>query len=185
MMMLRLRTALLGFLICVTLVMFGNTAYIHLKAVLAQQLIAYAWQQGDSTKPWPWADTWPVARLRFNKSDIYVLNGADGSSLAFGAGLVNGTHMPGSGGTALIGGHRDTHFRLLRDLSIGERFLVQTTDGRWLTFEVSVIEVINSNQQPEMVIHSDRSEILLVTCYPFDAVVPGGPLRYVVRAEQL
>jgi len=23
----------------------------------------------------------------------------------------------------------------------------------------------------------------LVTCYPFDAVVPGGPLRFVVQAE--
>ena len=29
---------------------------------------------------------------------------------------------------------------------------------------------------------SDAPMLTLVTCYPFDAVVPGGPLRYVVTA---
>ncbi len=28
-----------------------------------------------------------------------------------------------------------------------------------------------------------RPVLSLVTCYPFDAVAPGGPLRYVVTAE--
>jgi sortase A len=27
--------------------------------------------------------------------------------------------------------------------------------------------------------------LILVTCYPFDAIVPGGPLRYVVYARKV
>jgi sortase A len=30
----------------------------------------------------------------------------------------------------------------------------------------------------------ERDQLVLVTCYPFDAMVPGGPLRYVVIAEK-
>src|SRR5688500_11563212 len=46
----------------------ANGAYIHAKAWLAQRLIASAWArtlEGErEVKPWPWADTWPVARLK-------------------------------------------------------------------------------------------------------------------------
>ena len=35
----------------------------------------------------------------------------------------------------------------------------------------------------DMNIETDVPLITLVTCYPFDAVVPGGPERYLVFAE--
>jgi sortase A len=31
----------------------------------------------------------------------------------------------------------------------------------------------------------DQPGLLLVTCYPFDAINPGGPLRYVVAAQEI
>ncbi|MFK8018543.1 MAG: hypothetical protein AB8B86_02135, partial [Pseudomonadales bacterium] len=83
----------------------ADGAYIHAKANLAQWLIGNAWQKSHSengqvsvaknygvtqqaVKPWPWADTWPVARLQYNKGqqDLYILAGAQGNSLAFGPG---------------------------------------------------------------------------------------------------
>jgi hypothetical protein len=36
---------------------------------------------------------------------------------------------------------------------------------------------------PFKVSGEDGPMLLLVTCYPLDALVPGGPLRYVVLAE--
>ena len=60
---------------------FGHGAWIQAKAWLAQVLIAQAWQRvlaGEvHAKPWPWADTWPVARLSVPSLGIerYVLEG--------------------------------------------------------------------------------------------------------------
>ena len=64
--------------------------YIHAKAILAQHLLDHAWQRARDgvahAKPWPWADTWPVARLTARGLDswVYVLADASGRSLAFG-----------------------------------------------------------------------------------------------------
>lgn len=70
----------------------GRGAWIQAKAVLAQVLIAQAWSRtlnGEAkVKPWPWADTWPVAKLAVPRLGLeyYVLEGADGSAIAFGPG---------------------------------------------------------------------------------------------------
>ena len=99
----------------------GHGAWIHAKAWLAQLLLQRAWERtlrGEAAaKPWPWADTWPVARLRVpaHGVDLIVLSGVSGRTLAFGPG-----HAPA---------------------------------------------------------------LVLMTCYPFDALAPGGPLRYVVTAR--
>ena len=70
----------------------GQGAYIHVKAELAQVLMARAWSEtrtsGRKTRPWHWADTWPVARLQAPEHGIeqVVLNGETGNVLAFGPG---------------------------------------------------------------------------------------------------
>ena len=98
------RTLILSGLVVVALVAWGNTAFIHAKASLARTLVAGAWEDrlaGNSdslARSWPWADTWPVARLRYGDVDTYVLAGAHGSALAFGPGLVDGTFLPGQSG---------------------------------------------------------------------------------------
>src|SRR5207248_2826247 len=72
--------------------LFGHGAYIYAKAGLAQVLLRRAWERtlaGErDVKPWPWADTWPVARLTIPKAgtDSIVLAGASGRTLAFGPG---------------------------------------------------------------------------------------------------
>ena len=79
----------------------GEAAYIHAKAWLAQRLIASAWNRslasGAAAKPWPWADTYPVARLEAprQKQSLMVLAGSSGRTLAFGPGHVEGTPLPG------------------------------------------------------------------------------------------
>ena len=80
--------------------------YIHAKAILAQHLLEHAWQRmrggAAQAKPWPWADTWPVARLGAAGLDgwVYVLADASGRSLAFGPGHVAETASPGRRATA-------------------------------------------------------------------------------------
>src|ERR1043166_2831899 len=71
-------------------VLIGQGAYIHAKALVAQVLLERAFAQtratGKDVKPWSWADTWPVARLEFPRigRSAIVLNGSNGQALAFG-----------------------------------------------------------------------------------------------------
>ena len=165
----------------------GQALYIHAKAQLAQYLIADAWQQTltgkRAVKPWPWADTWPVARLSVPAlgEAVYVLAGADGRAIAFGPGHMHGTPLPGAEGNSVIGGHRDTHFAFLRDLKQGETISVQRADGAWRRYRVSEASVVDKSA-----VHVARdtgtTKLTLVTCWPFDAVRAGGPARYVVTA---
>lgn len=165
----------------------GQGLYIHAKARLAQALIAHAWAasraSGSPLRPWPWADTYPIARLRVPARDIdlYVLEGDSGRSLAFGPGHMSRTAMPGQAGNAVISAHRDTHFAFLKDLRVGDELLIESADASTRRYRVLDTAVVD---QSEMAITDDTREtrLTLLTCYPFDALLPGGPLRYMVSA---
>lgn len=164
-----------------------NAAWIPAKAVLAQHLLQQAWQRtlaGErQVKPWPWADTWPVARLQApdHGVDLIILAGGSGRTLAFGPGHMDGSARLGDAGNSVIGGHRDTHFEFLGDLTITDRLLLETMQSSfWL--QVTDIQVVNS-EEAKLNLWTDDRLLTLVTCYPLDAPVPGGPLRLVVTAE--
>ncbi len=166
---------------------FGRGAWIHAKAWLAQGLIAHAWSRtlsGESeVKPWSWADTWPVARLSVPRLGIerYVLAGDDGAGMAFGPGHVRSTAVPGAAGNSVIGGHRDTHLAFLRELRTGDTLVVERPDGARISYRVRWAEVLD-RREIWVAKQEGPARLTLVTCYPFDALRAGGPLRYVVVA---
>ncbi|MFQ5609901.1 MAG: sortase domain-bontaining protein, partial [Woeseiaceae bacterium] len=69
-------------------------------------------------------------------------------------------------------------------LAIGEPLYVQTSDGRNHMFEVVDLDVVDSTRG-SLLLDTDDSMLSLVTCYPFDATEPGGPMRYVVTARKI
>ncbi len=168
----------------------GQGAYIPAKAWLAQELMQRAWLRvtagEDRAAPWPWADTWPVARLRAENRDVdlIVLAGGSGRTLAFGPGHLSASAMPGEAGNSVIAGHRDTHFAFLRDVQPGEMFGVETMRGEHHLYEVVSAAVVDA-RRGSLILDTDLAVLTLVTCYPFDAVEAGGPLRYVVTARRL
>lgn len=162
--------------------------WIHAKAALAQVLLERAWQDtlGGETRvrPWPWADTWPVARLSFPRQGAHfvVLSGASGRTLAFAPGHTEGSALPGAPGTAIVSGHRDTHFAVLRGLERGDEVDVQRPDGGVVRYTVESIEVADA-RTARLRTPRDGRVLVLTTCWPFDALSPGGPLRYVAVAR--
>ena len=168
----------------------GQGAYIPAKAFVAQELMLRAWDRaGDGDwqpAPWPWADTWPVARLvaKAGDIDLIVLAGGSGRTLAFGPGHLSASSMPGDRGNSVIAGHRDTHFSFLKDLAIGEAIYVQTADGRNHIYEISHLDVVDS-RRGSLLLDVDEAVLSLVTCYPFDATDAGSPMRYVVTARKV
>ena len=181
------RRLLPALLLCASASLLGEGTWIHAKGALAQALLHRAWARTLSgqtrVRPWPWADTWPVARLRIpsSGSDFIVLAGATGRTLAFGPGHSDGSGLPGAAGNCVVSAHRDTQFSCLRTLVRGDALVVETADGRRRTYRVEELGVMD-RKTPLPPAPEGASVLTLVTCYPFDAIVPGSPLRYVVRA---
>ncbi|RDH81786.1 MAG: class GN sortase [endosymbiont of Seepiophila jonesi] len=164
--------------------------WIHAKAWLSEVLIADAWEatrsESDHVPPWDWADTWPVAKLSVPGLEIerYILAGASGRTLAFGPGWIENSARPGSAGKSIISGHRDTHFRFLQQLKKGDQLVIERPD-RGLVHYAVLQQSVHHETETGVLLPDMRNQLLLITCYPFDALVPGGPLRYVVTAEEV
>jgi len=166
----------------------GHGTWIHVKARLAQHLLQRAWARtlaGErEVKPWPWADTWPVARLTAPALgvDLIVLAGASGRTLAFGPAHADGSARPGAEGTAIVSGHRDTHFAFLARVQPGEALVMEVPGRAPAVFRVRETAVVDA--RTAVIARADGVvALVLLTCYPFDAITAGGPLRYVVAAE--
>jgi sortase A len=184
----RWRTLLVAALALAGALVFGNGVCLYAKAALGQWLLQRAWSEaqasGAPVKPWPWADTHPVARLIVPAADAdeLVLAGASGRTLAWGPGHLDDSAPLGTPGNAVVSAHRDTHFRFVRTLAEGDEVIVELRDGARRHYRVRERYVADVRS-----LHLPRTTLVptltLVTCYPFDALVPGGPLRYVVVAE--
>lgn len=177
-----LRTAAVGLLLALAAWQAGAAGWIHAKAWLAEDLIEDAWRRsgdGAVVRPWPWADTWPVARLMVPRLGVerIVLAGLHGEALAFGPGLAE---LPGDGGVQrVIAGHRDTHLAFAADLAEGDTLLLEDAAG---SVRYTVVSAVVADSREQRLAPPLAGRLILVTCWPFDAPVPGGPMRWVVTA---
>jgi len=179
-----------AFFLCLAFWQLTSAGWIHAKAHVAQQLISWSWndtREGHGKKrPWPWADTRPVAKLRVpgRKVELFVLEGTSARSLAYGPGHVSGTASPGAEGNSVIVAHRDTHFAFLRDMHADDVIAIDTVKGTTVKYRVR--EAVIVDQADTRVMEpADASQLTLITCYPFDAVLPGTTQRYVVIADRI
>jgi len=169
--------------------LIGHSSYMQAKAWLAQRLINASWQQamtsGEYVKPWPWADTWPVSRIIMPQHDVdlVILAGDDGRTLAFGPGARLSAPMPGEKGLSMISAHRDSYFEFLEKVTVGEYFTIQNASGDMLRYRISSLQIVSQPLLAQANEIGNESRIVLVTCYPFHALNPGGPQRYLVFAE--
>lgn len=123
-----------------------------------------------------------MARLSIDRlnSQWVVIEGADRASLKRGPGHLPDTALPGSRGNCVIAGHRDTQFRILRNVEIGEEISVES-QGRTYVYRVTDRRVVAPTDTRSLD-HTPKPTLTLVTCYPFYYVGPA-PKRFIVRAE--
>ena len=186
----RLLKWLLWGLLALAVFFLGSAFYIPAKALFAQYLLEQAWQQtlvaNRIAKPWPWADTYPVARLRVPALEVeqIVLAGDRGNSLAFAPGLHPDSELGKRSGLLVISGHRDTHFGFLNEMKPGQWIELQSRDGEVSRFQVEEIQVVDI-RHTRLNAPADGKWLALVTCYPFHSIQADPDLRYVVLAEQV
>ena len=175
-----IRSLLIASLLAGGLWQTGQGGLILAKGLLGQLLLERAFAAADADdpvqSPWPGAVSHPVARLHMPERGIrrLVLDGADTPVLAWGPGMEIGPN-----GHRLIAAHRDTHFRFLEHVEPGERLELEMIDGSTERWQVASREVVDSRTTAiNMALEQDQ--LTLVTCYPFTATTPGGPLRLVL-----
>lgn len=162
-----------------------DAIWIPVKAELAQHLLERAWLRtlaGEpDAKPWPWADTRAIAILEVPRLGLreIVLEGSSGRNLAFGPTLVNASRLDRSP-DRVLSGHRDTHFSFLKELKTGDLLRLHTTT-EIRDYRVRWQEAVDSRKQ-QLVIDDNMERLTLLTCYPFESAIAGGPLRWVVTA---
>ena len=114
------------------------------------------------------------------KLSTAVLEGSDDATLSRGSGHIEDTPFPGQPGNVGIAGHRDTTFRALRHIKIGDALEFKTAE-RLYRYRISKTWIVG----PDDVYVLDptpKPALTLVTCYPFE-YVGHAPNRFIVRAE--
>ncbi|MGY6554335.1 MAG: class D sortase [Wenzhouxiangella sp.] len=112
--------------------------------------------------------------------ELPVRYGTEERVLRRGPGIVEGTALPGSNGNVSIAAHRDTHFRSLKDLTLGDRIELEVP-GSNRTYIVTELSIVDPTDI-QVLDDTGHAVMTLVTCYPFH-FVGNAPKRFIVRAE--
>jgi len=124
----------------------------------------------------------PVALLKIERLNLEapVFAGTDRITLNRGIGVVENSPLPGEGGNVALSAHRDSFFRPLKDIAVGDVIELQTLRGI-LNFQVSEISIVDP-LDISVLDPTDEPVLTLITCYPF-YYVGFAPDRYIVRAR--
>jgi len=130
--------------------------------------------------PEPAPGSW-VARLEIPSVRLAttVLEGTDDGTLSRGSGHIEDTPFPGRAGNVGIAGHRDTVFRPLRHIRLGDEMNLTTAD-RVYHYKISKTLIVTPDDV-YVLDPTERPTLTLVTCYPFD-FIGHAPRRFIVQA---
>ena len=111
-----------------------------------------------------------------------VVQGSSHTILRRAVGHIPETALPGEPGNVALAGHRDTFFRPLRNIRLGDAITFKTNDGAFQYVVESTAVVAAS--EVGVLASSDGRTLTLITCFPFD-YIGSAPSRFVVHAREL
>jgi LPXTG-site transpeptidase (sortase) family protein len=114
--------------------------------------------------------------------DAIVVQGDSPATLKRAVGHLSKSALPGEWGNVALAGHRDTFFRPLRDIRLGDviTFKTQERSFEYLVQSIEVVAPTDIRVLEPLTGH----DLTLLTCYPVYYVGPA-PKRLVVRARQV
>jgi sortase A len=112
-------------------------------------------------------------------AELYVVEGTDAADLRRGPGHLTGTAMPGEAGNCVIAGHRDTHFRILREIRPGDTVIFERDASRFV-YRVKRLQIVSPANVAAL--QPSAHALHLITCYPL-SYFGAAPKRMVVEAQ--
>ena len=126
----------------------------------------------------------PVARVRIPRLDLSVVvaEGTSDGILRRAAGRLSVSAPPGSDGNVVVAAHRDSFFRPLEKIEIGDRVFLDRPHGSD-AYDVEWMRIV---EPTDVGVTEDTgyAALTLVTCYPFHFLGPA-PKRFIVRARRV
>lgn len=115
------------------------------------------------------------------KSKLAILEGTDPDDLEKGVGHYKGSYLPGKNGQIVLSGHRDTVFRHVGELKIGDPLMVKLPTGVY-SYTITHIKIVDSKDTSVITLQNKKEELILTTCYPF-RYIGNAPKRYIIYAR--
>lgn len=159
-------------------------AYQHQEKVSLERALPERTNANDPQHPATVGRSQSLGRLEVPRLglSVVVAEGDDEKTLAMAAGHLPDTPLPWQDGNSAVAGHRDTFFRPLQRIQVGDEIRFATRQG---IFRYRVTRQTVVNPEDVWVLEPSSSTALtLITCYPFDFVGPA-PQRFIVHAERL
>lgn len=170
-------------------ILLGYVLWAYSSMYFEQRRLAREWQRQQQEQQQSRQEATPgstpadagseLTLLSVPKIDLesVVVEGTDNRSLRLGPGHLSDTPQPGEAGNSVISGHRDTFFRHLNDLQMGDEVLVRRA-GKTFHYKVTGKRVVEPTDVAVIAPTKD-SELTLLTCYPTYYIGPA-PKRLVV-----
>lgn len=159
-------------------------------------------KKGDDTSPQPALAKGIPSDLKHNRGDMIatlsihrlkknleVVYGADADSLEKGVGSYiedndpqtkDKTVKPGETGHVVLSGHRDTKFKGMGELKVGDRLIIDY-NNHYFIYQVRKTWV-TPKEDRKVIVTKDKPILTLVTCYPFN-MLGSAPKRYIIESE--
>nr|WP_306798694.1 class D sortase [Oceanobacillus saliphilus] len=113
------------------------------------------------------------------ESDLPIVEGTHEDELAKGVGHYAGTAYPLQDDQIVLSGHRDTVFRRMGELEIGDILTMKMPYGDF-SYEITGTQIVDADDRTIIVPH-DEEVLTLTTCYPF-SFIGSAPDRYIITA---
>jgi sortase A len=114
------------------------------------------------------------------EQSIPIVEGTGNEELKKGAGHYIDSVLPGIEDNCVLSGHRETVFKDLGLLEIGDQLIIETSAGVF-TYDISSIRIVNKDDRT-VIVPTDHATLTLTTCYPF-TYIGNAPNRYILTGE--
>ena len=131
----------------------------------------------------PLVEGGPIGEIRIPRLHLaaMVAQGDSAAILRLAVGHLADTALPGESGNVVLAGHRDTFFRPLKDVQVGDVITLDTRGGAF-TYRVESTAVVPPSDL-KVIEPTRRRTLTLITCFPF-AYIGSAPNRFIVRAHE-
>ncbi|MGD6831765.1 class D sortase [Sutcliffiella halmapala] len=116
------------------------------------------------------------------EASIPIYHGASEKELTKGIGHVANSKLPGEDGNIVLSGHRDTVFRRLGELEVGDSLHVEN-GGQSYHYKIKRIRIVKADDTTVLV-PKPKETLTVTTCYPF-RFIGSAPERYVLEAVRI
>lgn len=158
-----------------------KTSLEKAKEIIAKKPVGVPAKNEKNSPPPSVGDTVGLLTIPKIKTELAIVEGTNPDDLEKGVGHYKGSYFPSDNGQIVLSGHRDTVFRKLGELKIGDSLEVQMPYGNF-TYEITHTKIVKEDDTSIITLQNKEEELILTTCYPF-RYVGNAPKRYIIYAK--